>query len=228
MSQQINLYELRLRPVEGWATAQALAPVLVSVLAVAMIAVVVGSLLARRAEEATAAVQREQAQLQETLATLGKEIAQHVPPPALAAEVERARATLADRQAVMAQIDSGALGNTAGYSSFVAGFARQTQANLWLTGFGIAAGGNEIEIRGRLLDPARLPAYVQRLNGEPAFQGRRFAALDLRRVDPDEAAAPPPPDGKPSAVGPTRYPEFVLRTESVSAPTPAPSSGGRP
>ncbi len=228
MSQQINLYEPRLRPVEGWATARALAPVVLFVLAAATLAAIGGGLLARRAEEAAGAVQREQAQLQERLAALGKEIADHAPAPALAADVDRARATLADRQAVMAQIDSGALGNTTGYSSFVAGFARQAQPNLWLTGFGIAAGGNEIEIRGRLLDPTRLPAYVQRLNGEPAFQGRRFAALDLRRVDPDNAGASPPVDDESPAIGPARYSEFVLRTERSAAPTTAASAEGRP
>ena len=102
------------------------------------------------------------------------------------------------------------------------GFARQTAEGVWLTGFVLA--GSEVEIRGRLSDAALLPHYIQRLNGEPIFKGRRFAALDMSEgsLQPAGAAATPAtapaaPAAAPgasaapqSAPGGRRFTEFVL------------------
>jgi hypothetical protein len=159
------------------------------------------------------------------LTALSKVVAQRQVSPALASELEIAKATLAVRSDVIAVLDSGKLGNTSGFSALMSGFARQSQSDLWLTGFLVTAGGAEIEIRGRLLDPSRLPAYVQRLRSEPVFQGRRFAALEMRGVDPDEQNTEPPGTAKVSAkVVPSqsvpsapRFVEFVLRSENVDA-----------
>lgn len=127
---------------------------------------------------------------------------------------KKVQALLAARQEVMDVLDSGKAGSSSGFSGFMVGFARQIQADLWLTGFSISAGGEEIEIRGRLLDPAKLPGYVQRLSGEPVFHGRRFAALDMHSVEPvtpvpEVAGAAAPPLRE--AVMP-RFVEFVLRS----------------
>jgi hypothetical protein len=83
-----------------------------------------------------------------------------------------------------------------------------------LVGFGFS--GKEIEIRGRLLDPALLPTYINRLNDEPAFAGRRFSALDMKGVDPaDDKHDDPSVAAKTKA--PARYTEFALRTELVAS-----------
>ena len=134
--------------------------------------------------------------------------------PELATEVESAKSTIAARQEVIEVLDSGALGRTSGFSPFMAGFARQAQSDLWLTGFRITAGGDEIEIRGRMLDPSSLPGYVQRLNTVPAFQGRRFAALEMQRVDPE-----PLPEGSSAAVS-SSLPATVPFTQGAQDPRP--------
>ena len=77
-----------------------------------------------------------------------------------------------------------------------------------------------------MLDAARLPAYVQRLSAEPAFQGRRFAALTLQRQTPEAEgtalAAPVPAGANATAAnapaGP-RFIDFVLRSERGGAET---------
>ena len=81
-----------------------------------------------------------------------------------------------------------------------------------------------------MLDPTRLPDYVQRLNAVPVFQGRRFAALEMRRVSPDEASSAQTAQapvveaaGQPAADGDQAqrqrpfvpFVEFLLRSESV-------------
>ena len=128
-------------------------------------------------------------QAQEKMKALTQTMAERKVSPELANEVESAKSMVAAREDVIKVLDSGALGRTAGFSSFMVGFAQQARSDLWLTGFRIAAGGDEIEIHGRMLDPTRLPDYVQRLNAVPVFQGRRFAALEMRRVSPDEVSS---------------------------------------
>jgi hypothetical protein len=220
VSQQINLYAARLRPRHELATARNL-----GIVAAALLLVMTAWASYVRIEasdhEAAAALSRKQlADEQEKMTALAKMIAERRVSPALAAEVATAKANLAGRTEIMAALDSGKLGNSSGFSAFMSGFARQARNDLWLTGFAVSAGGEEIEIRGRLLDPARLPAYVQSLSGEPVFQGRRFAALEMREVDPEAQKAEasgavkmPVPDTQPAPKLP-RFVEFVLRSEN--------------
>ncbi len=221
MSQQINLYEARLRPSHALATARNL-----GICALALLVLMTALALwtrtdADRKTEAAAVSRKLQDQEQEKMGALSKVMAERKVSPALAGEMEITKSMLAARQEVMDVLDSGQLGNTSGFSAFMIGFARQSQNDLWLTGFVVTLGGEEIEIRGRLLDPARLPSYVQGLSSEPVFQGRRFAALEMRDVEPEALKAEQPGAAKVSAAGvqpPLRLPrfvEFTLRSENA-------------
>ena len=222
MSQQINLYEDRLRPHLEIASGRNLA-----IAALVMLAVMAGwSFWENREADRHAAVAeaslKEVSDAQERMRALTQAATERKVSPELAAQIENAKAMIAARDDVLKALDSGALGRTSGFSSFMVGFARQVQPDLWLTGFRIAAGGDQIEIRGRLLDPARLPGYVQRLNAVPVFQGRRFAALEMQRVVPEapsneavEAAGQAATDRAPA---PRQQPfvEFRLRSEMAT------------
>lgn len=232
MSQQINLYEERLRPRFELATGRNLASI-----ALVLIALMTGWSLwagaeANRQSDAAAASLAEVLAAQEKMKALTQAVVQRKVSPEMAAEVANAKAMIAARTEVIEVLDSGALGRTSGFSPLMVGFARLAASDLWLTGFRISAGGDEIEIRGRMLDPARLPGYVQRLNEVPAFQGRRFAALEMRRVTPEVNPVPSPSPAAPtvasgatsSQVLPRQQPfvEFLLRSENAGAGDAAP------
>ncbi|WP_371324854.1 PilN domain-containing protein [Dechloromonas sp. ZY10] len=92
--------------------------------------------------------------------------------------------------------------------------ARVNVEGMWLTGLAIMDGGRDLEIRGRVLDQSLLPAYLRRLENEPAFRGRRFAALEMRGAQWE-----PPADQAASArAGRTEnkrerwYVDFALHT----------------
>jgi hypothetical protein len=233
VSQQINLYEIRLRPRHELAMARNLGIAALALLVLITTLALWARFDANRKSAAAAVSQKQVADEQERLTVLSKMVAQRQVSPALASELETAKATLAVRSDVIAVLDSGKLGNTSGFSALMSGFARQSQTDLWLTGFQVKEGGAEIEIRGRLLDPSRLPAYVQRLRSEPVFQGRRFAALEMRGVDPDEQNTEPPGTAKVSATGVPqqsapgvpRFVEFVLRSENVDVADAGTRSG---
>ena len=226
MSQQINLYEDRLRPNREPLTGRRLALAAVLVLAV----LVAWGVVERRAADAATAqlagVQAEVAASQQRLAALGKSLAERKLPDALKAQIDGARVRLASHQAVMSLLDAGQLGNETGFSAVMRGFSHLASNELWLTGFTVAAGGQEIEIRGRMFDAAKLPQYVQRLADEPAFKGLRFAALDMQRETLSKAqdgaanvSNTPGTSNKAGTAGDaessSRIIDFVLRSENA-------------
>ena len=226
MTQQINLYDPRLRPRRELATARnlGLGAVTLLVLLTALALSLSGE--AARTTAAHKALQSEVQAEQERVQVLTKANTERRVSPELAAEMANTRALLATREEVMAVLDSGRLGNSSSFSETMYGFARLATSDVWLTGFSVSAGGENIEIRGRMLDPAKLPAYVQRLSKEPVFHGRRFAALDMRSVEPEV----PTPESAPaagsvipvaSAQPPSlqRFVEFVLRSANAAAST---------
>jgi hypothetical protein len=225
VTQQINLYDVRLRPRNELAKARSLGIAAAVLLVLLFAFAVYVRLVADRRGAELSALQAELRTEQEQVTALAKVAAERRVTPALAGELANSRALLETRQEVMDVLASGRLGKADGFSGVMFGFARQAQADVWLTGFSVAGGGEEIEIRGRLLDPAKLPGYVQRLSGEPVFHGRRFATLEMRSVEP-EAAKTDAGAAAPSASSatPPRYVEFVLR--SANAPKEADTAAG--
>ncbi len=218
MSQQINLYEARLRPRHELATGRNVSIVLGVLLLLVVVSAVFARYEAERVSNEFAKLRSEVTVTQEKVAGLAKALSERKISPALQMELDNTRELLASRKELMALLDSGQLGNSTGFYAVMAGFAKQTSSDLWLTGFSISSGGREIEIRGRLLDSTRLPGYVQRLSDEPVFQGRGFAALDMQSVDPDPVGVKPEtPGAAAQALAPRlpRYVEFVLRSENA-------------
>jgi hypothetical protein len=94
------------------------------------------------------------------------------------------------------------------------------------------ASSNAIEIRGRTVDPSSLPNYIQRLDNEKVFHGRSFAALQMKTVSAEPAAAPgqaaaaapapaPVQTAQPAAASPAAtYSEFTLVPAKPAAPPP--------
>jgi hypothetical protein len=129
----------------------------------------------------------------------------------LEAEIARLEAELKGARASLDALKGGALGNQQGFAEYLRAFSRQSLNGLWLTGFSIT--GGDIALQGRVLSPDLVPSYLQRLNQEKVFQGRAFAALDLRQPRPVEPAAGK--DEKAPRSAP--YLEFNLSTAEPAA-----------
>ena len=231
MSQQINLFEARLRPRHELATARNLAICAVLIVATVAALAVWTRGDAQQKTQAAEALQVQVVEAQARLTEAATAVAQRRVTPALANEIDVAKMMLGARREVMAVLESGPLGNATGFSGVMTGFAHLAQNDLWLTGFALNDGGENIEVRGRLLNPAKLPPYLQRLSEEPVFAGRRFAALEMRDVRPEaivvEANAPPPLEAPQSLPA---FTEFVLRSEKTATAslTASPTSGANP
>ncbi|MFA7290767.1 MAG: hypothetical protein WC023_00830 [Rhodocyclaceae bacterium] len=226
MSQEINLVNPALRPKRDWlafrsvAVAAAMALLLVSALyAYARVS-------ASSALQAQVAVQARLAALQLEVQSAQAALAARVNDPVLEKEIVRMTAAVKQRGEVLRLAEDLATQGSGGVAEVMRGFSRQRMEGVWLTGFSVGPGG--FDIRGRLLDPAALPTYIRRLNAEPAFRGRSFAALDMQGIVPQvqpqplsagDAASAPAPAAQTGA--PARYTEFALRATLAAAPVTA-------
>lgn len=113
------------------------------------------------------------------VAALGSQLSSRRADPKLELDLAAMKELLGVRQEILVALGQKVTPQTVGQADYLRGLARQSVANLWLTGFSVGPDGTRMEIRGRTLDPALLPEYIRRLNGEPAFRGHRFAALSV-------------------------------------------------
>lgn len=232
--QQINLLNPDLRPRRQRLNLGAVTlALLLATLGLAATAALTSRDLARVQQQV-----RDAEALQQTLQTRLDQLhalAKRTPDPRLVDELNRTQDRLTATQEVMAALDSGVAGDSAGFSVTLAGLARQALNGVWLTG--VVAAGPSLDIRGRLVNAELMPEYLRRLKGESAFAGRRFGDFTLAEhpaAKPGESAGGDKDAPEP---GPARYVEFGLKAFAspevrgvapAAAPAAAPATGGRP
>lgn len=211
MSQEINLLNPALLPKQDPFLYRHVTVAAGAALLIVLLLSGLGRYQLMSAQQSQAASAAGLAAAQAELKTLQDSLAARRNDPAIEQELVQLRAIVKQRGDVLSlarglEVEGGSV------ATVMQGFARQRVEGVWLTGFSVGPSG--FDIRGRLIDPAMLPAYIRRLNGEPAFRGRQFAALDMHGVVPQPPAATSgatPPPAAPVAPGPTRYTEFALR-----------------
>lgn len=223
MSQQINLLDPALRKRRVTLTAARLA-----MICAATVIAVIGLwfyeqqiIAGLRAELATAqrllAAQRSH---MERIAAAKKARAKDTSPDG---ETGRLEAELDVMRMQLEMLTGSAAGDIHGFAEYLRAFSRQSVNGLWLTGLDVHAGG-DINIRGRTLDPALVPDFIQRLDREEVLRGRNFAALEMGR----------PAESRSSATGPgpqrelPRYLEFSLATTEPVAASGTGAAGRTP
>ncbi|HEX6708455.1 MAG TPA: hypothetical protein VF169_27215 [Albitalea sp.] len=204
MVQNVNLYDPSLRITRDWLGADSFAAAIGAALLAVTLAAGVTHWQARSlqqpAQEVSAALLQQQAALQQ----LARDVDTLRPDPKLVGEVASTQATLAQRQAALQLLHAGGLGHTEGHAAALQAFARQSIDGLWLTG--LVLDRQDMALRGRAMSPELIPAYVGRLNREPALQGRAFRALDIQRPLDEPATAGTTPNPPRLAA----YVEFAL------------------
>lgn len=213
MSAQINLYHPRFLKTHDWLT---LGNVLVVAAVCYLLLIAAGGWAAREAATNGAKAAASEAQLASVMAevAVAKAASTRQPDAALAAELAAAEASLRRREEISRLLTSGVL-QTSGFAEYLRGFARAAPDGLWLTGFSIAGGGSEMEIRGSMHNAAVLPEYIRRLGSEKIFQGRAFSALTM---DSDEPLTAPTATTTPIKPGGVSSAPSTSGLKSLPAP----------
>jgi len=149
------------------------------------------------------------------------------PSAELEARIVELNAQLKARQDIIDALKSGAVGSTSGFSEYMRVFSRQSLEGLWLTGFDIAAGGNDLTLAGRALRADLVPTYLERLNREAPMQGRQFASMVINQSAPSRG---PATESKETAGRPRLPPhvEFVISSAAVEDGRSRPGAGAPP
>lgn len=215
MSQQINLFNpiflKKKKYLSAVTMAQALGLILLGTILFSVYAEYQLSSLSSQATATSAQLKTAQAQL----AKVNSTYVTHQKSKQLEAEVQKAETGLRQQQQVFNAVQAGAFGNRQGYSEYFRAFSRQIVNGLWLTGFTIYGAGAEIQIQGRALQPALVPAYITRLKQEPALQGKSFSTLEMQVPQVERAVKDDAAGGK--QIGPTPYIEFSLQSSGLAA-----------
>jgi hypothetical protein len=207
--QNINLYDSTLRIQHDWLSAESFA----GIVAAALLVVTLGAVFARwqlgelqaPARNTAAALQAQQTAIQ----ALARQVDTLRPDARIVADVGVTQATLEQRQAALQMLRAGGLGDQDGHAGTLQAFARQSLDGLWITG--LVLDRKDMALRGRAMNPELIPAYVGRLNHEPALKGRSFRALDIARPFEELPVAAAAPAAKPAERAPlAAFVEFSL------------------
>lgn len=232
MSQQINLYNPAFRKrTFSFTSAAAMFYAAAGVAAVCLLIASYGKSRLSQIEARAAVIQKSYDEAIALNEKLTAEFAKQKSNPQLDAEIALLDAALKARRDVVETLQSGAIGSTSGFSSFMSAFARQRISGLWLTGFDIAKAGGEMAIQGRTLNSELVARYLQQLNRERMLQGRQFAAMRIGQPSPDTSLREPrsdkDADAKDARPVAAQYLEFTLSTMNIAEAPAAgkPSSG---
>lgn len=202
MTQYINLYDSALRPQHDLLSLRNVALAMTGTVLLLIGLAVHGILRTTDEQRNFQSVEARLRQAQEQVTVFAVQQGARKLDPVLQAHLQQAEKQLASRRAVLARLRAGEFGGQQGFSSIFRSLAEISVDGVWLTSVDALAAGQSMELRGRLLDEALLPAYVQHLAAHPIFAGRNFSALDVRRVSADKA-----PEGTASRLP---YVEFIL------------------
>jgi hypothetical protein len=221
MSQQINLFNPRFLRKEKYFSARTMLQS-IGLIALGLAALYAYALMqTRELERVSGDYGRQLAAQREQFIKLGGQGRSKL----LEAEVARLEADVRARGAVLEMVQGGEFGNADGFSRYFAAFGRHAMRGVWLTGFSVGESGNELKIRGRVLYPDLVPAYLKALNDEDVMRGRLVTELKL--VARDETAARR--GNAPAAAGPERFVEFDLSAPLRAAELAKPGAAkGKP
>lgn len=218
MSQQINLYNPLFLKKEKLFSARTMAQALGLVVLGLVGIYAYSAMQAREAERLTKEYATQVAAQREQMVALSARSSANARSKTLEAEVARLEAAVKSRQGLLDTLTTGQLGNSEGISRYFAAFGRQATPGVWLTGFTIGEGGNDLRVNGRVLHPDLVPVYLRALNREEVMRGRQVTELKLTAKEVAAAAAAGPRP-KPRQE-PVSFVEF-----SIMAPLRVPDPG---
>ena len=205
MSQQINLYNKIQRKQKSAFSAEGMARGLGVILLCALLFYAYTAYqtaeLKKQVEANNEIIAAEQAKLEGLTAEYSRQRSGLT----LERELKNAEAELAAQRDIINALKSGVIGNTKGYSAYMQAFARQMISGLWLTGFTIEGDAKDMSLRGAVLSPELVPAYILRLNNEKVMRGKTFTSLNMQ--------LPKLESEKPAV---TKYLEFELQSVEAS------------
>lgn len=181
MQQQINLYQPRFRKQEKIFSASSMLIVLIT--AILFFGGVYGyakwNVVALAAENQR--LQQQQVKEVKRLESLAKRYPVQRKSRLLAQQLEDLQSERRAKQFLIKTLSGRSIGNSAGFSSYFAGIARQNIRGMWINRLELTGGGDVIGIYGSTLKPELVPQFIQALSAEESFTGSKFQLFSMQR-----------------------------------------------
>ena len=103
--------------------------------------------------------------------------------PSVLSELKRLEGEADDKSRVLNLLSGKSVGNTDGFSEYLAALGRRHPDGLWLDRIRIEDGGRHLTLRGLTLNADLVPEFVRALQHEPAVAGTAFATFTLAGED---------------------------------------------
>lgn len=182
MKQSVNLYLPEFRKKQEWLDALRMAQM--TGLLLLLLAVGTGWQywqLERSADELQAAEARRSAAVTAT-AELRASFGSQTPSQTLLDQNQRLQSELDEKRAILSFMRGRQLGNTSGFSPFLADLARYHIQGLSLQDIHLTRDGRSVSLSGEVLRAELVPLYLQALNRSEAFRGMNFEVLQISGV----------------------------------------------
>lgn len=181
IQQQINLYQPRFRKQEKVFAASSMLTVLIA--AILFFGGIYGyakwNVIALANENDR--LQQQQTNEVKRLESLALRYPEQKKSRLLAQQLEDLQSERRAKQFLIKTLAGRSIGNSAGFSSYFAGVARQNISGMWVDRLELASGGDVIGIYGSTLKPELVPQFIQALSAEESFTGSQFQLFSMQR-----------------------------------------------
>jgi hypothetical protein len=183
VKQSINLYLEQFQPAKLPLPVQKAVKVLLITL-VGLILVTCISLLVRTyyvtaLQEAKA----EQELLNEELRQVLAQLPNNVIDKNLEAKISREEKLLAKQRRVITFLRQDSISDSSSFTPIVEQLSHQSVDNIWLSKFEVINQGKDIQLFGYSKTPEQVSRYLTMLGTQPAYQGRAFKQINVKRSD---------------------------------------------
>lgn len=110
--------------------------------------------------------------------------------PNILAEIAQVEGVLQTKQAILQFMTGRDLGNTAGFSEYLADLARYHTQGLSLSGIKLEDGGGQVTLVGSVLKAELVPIYLQSLSEGASYRGKDFYTVQISEAAQTGGEAP--------------------------------------
>lgn len=184
MRQTVNLYLPEFRKKPDLMTAERIAQVIGLVLLLMVMGAGWESWVLFRLEQDWDAAEGQRTAAMAATAQLRSSFGTQAPDQSVIEQNVRLEAALKEKNAILGFMDGNDLGNTAGFSSYLADLARYHVQGLSLKSITLSENGRTVALAGEVEQAELVPLYLQNLSQGASFRGLSFHALQIAELEP--------------------------------------------
>ena len=179
MTQQVNLYLPEFRKKEDWLNFTALLQLSATFVVVLCLISVFQYFQAWRLEGKLEAAEARRDAANADVTSLIDRLGSNAPDQTLVSNLARLEEELEEKNLLLGFMENSDLGNTQGFSEYLADLSRYHIDGLQITDLNLSRSGNAVSIGGQVEKADLVPLYLRNLSRGQVYQGKSFETLQI-------------------------------------------------